>query len=105
MLEHTHNSRKRYTREARDTHQTIYTLRRERSIFPIFLRIRGLATSHDDSSIIIVKIAHCKMHRILIDNGSFSDLLYLSTLLDMDRYGDKPQRDYVTTNIVGRFQW
>lgn len=35
---------------------------------------------HDDSLVIIVQVESYELWRVLIDNGKFSDLMYLSTL-------------------------
>lgn len=50
---------------------------------PIMFKGREVLPPHDDPSVITVKIAYCEMHRILVYNGCFSNLLYLLALLDI----------------------
>lgn len=78
-----HNSHKRYTKEVRDIHHLIYTLIYEGPIFPIYFEEKENLPPYDDHLVVIVKVIHWKVRRVLVDNGSSSDLLYLSTLLDM----------------------
>lgn len=83
MLGSFHNSIKKYAKEARDTHKLVSTLRNERPIFPFtFERIKALPL-HDDPLVIMIKIAHCEVRKVLVDKGSSLDLLYLFMLLDM----------------------
>ncbi|GMN63810.1 hypothetical protein TIFTF001_032911 [Ficus carica] len=43
-----------------------------------------LCQPHDDALVIMFSIANCQVGRILIDNGSFTDILFLTTLKEMD---------------------
>lgn len=83
MSSHSSNSRKRYACKARDSHQLVYNLKCKEPIFPIVFKGRKVLPPCDDPLVVTVKIAHCEVCIILVDNGSSSHLLYMSTLLDI----------------------
>ena len=41
--------------------------------------LRGLHLPYDDALVISISIANLNMQRILVDNGSFADILFIST--------------------------
>lgn len=61
MTGHSGNSRKRYTREARDTDRLIYRLRLDGLVYPITFVRREVLLPHDYPLVIKVKIAHCEL--------------------------------------------
>lgn len=58
-------------------------MKRDGPVFPIIFKGSEVLPPHDDSLVITIKIAHYEMHRILVDNGCYSNLLYMSMLLDI----------------------
>lgn len=97
MLGNTHNSHKRYSIKASDAHYPVYTSMHERPIFSITFEGRETLPLYNDPLLITVKVTHCEMHRVLVDNDSSLDLLYLSVLLDTRIL----QGDYPTINASG----
>lgn len=83
MLGYSSNLRKRHIFEVRDMHKLVYILEREGLVFPIIFERREMIPLHDDPLVITTKIAHYNVYKILVNNCSSFDLLYLSTLLDM----------------------
>lgn len=80
--------------EVRDTYQPIYTLRQEGPIFPIVFKGREFVPPHEDPLVIMVKIAHCEVWRVLVDNGNiiiFVDIIRLSVSI---------KEDIILTNFV-----
>ena len=46
--------------------------------------IRAVCRPNDDALVITLPIANCEVKRILIDNGSSANVLFLSTLKEME---------------------
>ena len=44
----------------------------------------SLSRPHDDALVLTLDVSNCEVGRILVDNGSSADILFLSTLKEME---------------------
>ncbi|GMN30982.1 hypothetical protein TIFTF001_044535 [Ficus carica] len=44
----------------------------------------NLSRPHDDALVLTLNVSNCEVGRILVDNGSSTDVLFLSTLIEME---------------------
>lgn len=44
----------------------------------------NLSRPHDDALVFTLNVSNCEVSRILVDNGSPADMLFLSTLQEME---------------------
>lgn len=58
----------------------------------------NLSRPLDDVLVLILNVLNCEVSRILIDNGSSADLLFLSTLLEMEI--DESEIEKSTTVVI-----
>ncbi|GMN65086.1 hypothetical protein TIFTF001_034145 [Ficus carica] len=58
-----------------------------------------LGQPHDDALVIPLPIGNCQVGRILVDNGSSADILFLVAIKEMDI--DQSQIPKATTTLVG----
>lgn len=82
MSRNTQNSHKRYAREIKDIHHSVYTLM-HKPIFLINFEKRKTLPPYDDPLVIMVKVTHWEMHKVLVDNGNSLEFLYFLALLNM----------------------
>lgn len=46
--------------------------------------VTNLGWPHDDALVLTLNMSNCEVNRILVDNGSSTDVLFLSTLREME---------------------
>lgn len=51
--------------------------------YPIIFYMGDLLPMHDDPLVSTLLVSSCEIRRVLFDNGSSSDLMYLTTLVKM----------------------
>ena len=62
-------------------------------------KVTNLSRPHDDTLVLTLNVSNCEISRILVGNGSLANILFLSTLLEMELAESKIKKS--TTVLTG----